>query len=68
MLKIEDENYAVDSGNERKPLYALVISAKRYVLTNINRDGSFHIRRMSEHGLSTYQDPEADARPQDLDR
>jgi hypothetical protein len=68
MLKIEDENYAVDSGNERKPLYALVISAKRYVLANINPDGSFHIRRMSEHGLGTYQNPKADARPQDLDR
>lgn len=67
ILKIEDENYAPDT-TERKPLYGLVISAKRYVLGNLEADGTFQIRRMSEHGLGTYQSPESDARPQDMDR
>jgi hypothetical protein len=66
ILKIEEENYHPDSG-EREPLYGFVISAKRYALGNLDRDGRFVVRRISEHGLGVYQDPEADAKPQDLD-
>jgi len=66
ILKIEDENYAIGS-DEREALWGLVISAKRYVLGNFTAEGEFIIRRLSEHGLGTYQDPEGDAQPQRLD-
>lgn len=56
ILEIEPENFAVNS-EERKPLYAHVVSAKRYVLLNFGSLGSRDVRRLSEHGLGTYVDP-----------
>ena len=54
ILKIEDENYAVESGM-RCQLYARAVSAKRYVLFNLDEQGEPVIRKHSEHGLGTYR-------------
>lgn len=58
-LKIEGENYA-RSSRKRLPLYAHAVSAKRYVLFNLNEPGEPDIRKHSEHGLGTYRSPYGD--------
>ena len=55
LLKVEDENFDSETG-ARGPLYAYVISAKRYVLFDFV-PGGFRIRKTSEHGLGTYRPP-----------
>lgn len=56
ILEVEPENFAIGS-KERLPLYAYVVSAKRYVLLNVGLLGGWVVRRLSEHGLGTYVDP-----------
>ncbi len=55
LFKIEDHNYALENGQLNKkrhePLYAIAISAKRYVLSNINSQGHSVIRKALAHGL-----------------
>ncbi len=54
ILKIEDENF-IDG--EQTQLYAYVISAKRYALYNLHADGTFTLRKWSEHGLGHLLNP-----------
>ena len=54
VLKIEDVNYYNGAWQQ---LYALAISAKRYVLFNLDRHGQPVLRKPSEHGLGHLIDP-----------
>ena len=56
ILEIEKENFGPDSG-ERRQLYCYAISAKRYVLYNLDEDGEPILRKCSEHGLGHLLDP-----------
>jgi hypothetical protein len=56
ILQIEDVNYAPDT-KERVPLYCWAISAKRYVLFNIDTDGTPIVRKASAHGLGHLMEP-----------
>lgn len=56
ILKIEDENYAPKT-EERRQLYGLVISAKRYALFNLDEAGAVEMRKPSQHGLGHLMDP-----------
>ncbi len=67
LFKIEDQNYRLKNGQllsgVYEPLYALAISAKRYVLFNLDANGRPIIRKALSHGLghllAPYQDHEA---------
>src|SRR5581483_11640257 len=62
-------NYRIQAGQliagEHEPLYAMAISAKRYVLFNLGSDGKPIIRKALAHGLGhllpPYQEHEAPA-------
>jgi len=54
ILEREDQNEWPDGSGEREPLYFLGVSAKRYVLYNRLPDGSYRIRKFSNHGLGAY--------------
>ncbi len=56
ILKIEDINYEQDA-NVLKPLYCFAISAKRYALFNIDKDGKPVLRKASAHGLGHLMEP-----------
>ena len=56
ILKIEDINYDKD-GNSLKPLYCFAISAKRYALFNLDKDGKPILRKASAHGLGHLMEP-----------
>lgn len=56
ILKIEDVNYGATS-NALTPLYCFAISAKRYALFNIDKDGKPVIRKASAHGLGAFMAP-----------
>ena len=56
ILKIEDVNYSATS-KELTPLYCFAISAKRYALFNIDKDGKPVIRKASAHGLGAFMAP-----------
>jgi hypothetical protein len=52
LFKIEDANFHLGSnGKELAPLFCLAISAKRYVLFNLDAEGQPIIRKASAHGL-----------------
>src|SRR5262249_33547719 len=51
LLKVEDANYTIGDGEVIAPLYCLAVSAKRYVLFNIDPPGHPIIRKASAHGL-----------------
>ena len=59
ILKLEDENYAVNEKGERerRELWAFVIASKRYVLFNLDRH-RITLKKFSEHGLGQYLPPE----------
>jgi hypothetical protein len=57
LFKVEGENFHVAEPARRIPLYARVVSAKRYALLSPGPDGEWVIRRFSEHGLGSYLDP-----------
>lgn len=67
ILKIEDANYDIETGASPKnlmPLYCFAISAKRYVLFNLDADGRPIIRKASAHGLGHLLPPyDADDAP-----
>ena len=54
ILKIEDVNYDIDDHHRIEPLFAYAISAKRYVLFNLDDNGRPVIRKASAHGLGQY--------------
>ena len=56
ILKIEDINGDKD-GNSLEPLYCFAISAKRYALFNIDKDGKPVLRKASAHGLGHLMEP-----------
>ena len=56
ILKIEDINYDKDA-NALKPLYCFAISAKRYALFNVDKDGKPVLRKASAHGLGHLMEP-----------
>jgi DNA-binding phage protein len=54
LFKVEEQNLLLSAGkatDEHCPLYALVISAKRYVLFNVTADRRPIIRKALAHGL-----------------
>ncbi len=55
LLKIEDENF-IEGTDTLRQLYAYAISAKRYVLYNLEGD-SLEIRKPLEHGLGYLMNP-----------
>jgi hypothetical protein len=69
LFKVEGQNFRLRNGQlesgEHEPLYAIAISAKRYVLFNIDDDGKPIIRKALAHGLghllAPYKDFEAPA-------
>jgi hypothetical protein len=66
ILKIEDINNGIESDKE-EPLYCFAISAKRYALFNIDKDGKPALRKASAHGLGHLIDPYSDKdAPEDL--
>ncbi|WP_439619815.1 hypothetical protein [Hyphomonas sp.] len=56
ILKIEDVNYGPTT-KVLTPLYCFAISAKRYALFNIDKDGKPVIRKASAHGLGAFMAP-----------
>ena len=60
LFKVEDQNFRLEGGKptqELAPLYALAISAKRYVLFNRDADGRPVIRKALAHGLGHLMEP-----------
>jgi DNA polymerase family B len=51
LLKLEDISSTVNEAGNLVPLYAFAISAKRYVLFNLDEHGRPIIRKASAHGL-----------------
>ncbi len=63
LLKLEEANFAIGQHDDREPLYAFAISAKRYALFNLDARGRPLLRKASAHGLghliAPYRDSEA---------
>ena len=54
LLKLEDVNFAIKNGKptpQRQTLCCFAVSAKRYALYNLDKDGRISIRKASGHGL-----------------
>ena len=63
LFKMEDQNFAIKDGRlteKHRPLFALAISAKRYVLFNLNNESRPVIRKALAHGLGHLMDPYSD--------
>jgi hypothetical protein len=63
LLEIEDVNYHLEHGkptNQLEPLYSIAVSAKRYVLFNLDQQGRPIIRKASAHGLGHLEPPDGD--------
>lgn len=66
ILQVESVNFDLDT-KRPTPLYAYAISAKRYALFNMGRDGAPILRKASAHGLGHLRSPYDDsAAPQHL--
>jgi hypothetical protein len=72
LLREETDNYALKEGREGtdgnttkaiEPLYAYAISAKRYGLFNLNKDGKPVIRKALAHGLGHLLRPVENPKP-----
>lgn len=65
LFKIEDQNFRIADGKlvpgDHEPLYALAISAKRYVLFNLDGHGKPVIRKAVAHGLGHWRTPYREA-------
>jgi hypothetical protein len=61
ILKFEAANCSLDDDAVVEPLYCLAISAKRYVLFNLDTGGTPIIRKASAHGLGHLRAPYRDA-------
>jgi len=61
LFKLEDANFGLDGKggvtDELEPLYCLAVSAKRYVLFNVDADGRPVLRKASGHGLGHLSAP-----------
>jgi hypothetical protein len=60
ILEPQKQNLARDGSGDFEPLYCFAISAKRYVLFNLDQDGRPIIRKASAHGLGHYLAPYAE--------
>jgi hypothetical protein len=57
ILEVEDENYTDETRTIRRQLCCLAISAKRYVLYELNQDGEPVLVKWSGHGLGHLLNP-----------
>jgi len=57
ILKIEDVNFSLADKRKRDPLFCYAVSAKRYVLFNLDADGTPVLRKASAHGLGHLRPP-----------
>lgn len=60
LFKIEEANYGLDDGKiggDIEPLYCFAVSAKRYVLFNLDNRGRPVLRKASAHGLGHLRPP-----------
>jgi hypothetical protein len=62
ILKIEDVNFGLKDRSSIQPLFVWAVSAKRYVLFNIE-NGKPIIRKASAHGLGHFQEPYSNNEP-----
>jgi DNA-binding phage protein len=63
LFKIEDQNFARKDGkstDKHRQLFALAVSAKRYVLFNLDAQGRPVIRKALAHGLGHLMEPYGD--------
>jgi len=66
LLRLEDDNFALKDGKKTdqiQPLYAYAISAKRYVLFNLDSQGRPIIRKALAHGLGHLKQPIENPKP-----
>jgi hypothetical protein len=63
LLKLEDANLSIDPAQNGTiaPLHCYAVSAKRYVLFNLDSDGNPVIRKASAHGLGHLLPPYTDS-------
>jgi hypothetical protein len=57
ILELQEQNFSLDDGSKFEPLHCFAISAKRYVLFNLDRGGQAIVRKASAHGLGHYLAP-----------
>ena len=57
ILKVEDVNYKLGEPAKPEALYCWAVSAKRYVLFNLDADGRPALRKASAHGLGHIRTP-----------
>ena len=57
ILDMQRENFDTSGGRTFEPLLCFAISAKRYALFNLDRDGKPIVRKASAHGLGHYVAP-----------
>ena len=57
ILKVEDVNFDLKDSGKRKPLWCWAVSAKRYVLFNVDSKGKPILRKASAHGLGHLRAP-----------
>jgi hypothetical protein len=67
ILEFEDQNFVLDASRRKRlePLYCAAISAKRYVLFNLDSAGEPLVRKASAHGLGHLLPPYEDESKQD---
>jgi hypothetical protein len=63
ILKVEDQNFSLDDPGKPERLYCWAVSAKRYVLFNLDSDGRPVLRKASAHGLGHIRAPYDAAKP-----
>lgn len=63
VLQVEKVNAARDGSGRREALFCFAISAKRYVLFNVNASGAPVLRKASAHGLGHLRAPYDDSDP-----
>jgi hypothetical protein len=61
ILKLEKLNRGIGS-DKMEPLYCFAISAKRYALFNLDKDGRPVLRKASAHGLGHLMDPYSESK------
>src|SRR5262245_29215311 len=66
LFKIEDANYELADGEALSELYCFAVSAKRYVLFNIDKAGRPVLRKASAHGLGHLLPPDDRSIPRNI--
>jgi hypothetical protein len=68
ILELEDQNFGIEDRSEEPALYCYAVSAKRYALFNLDRNGSPIIRKASAHGLGHLYPPYGNEDPEAPER